>query len=263
MADTQGHGTGSEASPDTLYKQLVGQNRKILLPSKPPSPSLPSLPFLCSVTWGLIWNTWNTYKTKSLGRGMGQRSPKLPAPVLGWQGDSKTTPEIQLCLLENVSKPDLIRGGGGGGKGNGTHTTDGHHCQCLTLITVKILCSNATRVILPQVPNSLPNRMLCLCLRITYLETGQEKMGPGSIQSCDLDPFLRGLTYNYEWGFLKGRRCSAENVQLAAPHPCRPHPLAALHPQQNPTKNARPTHSKGVHSLPLPFCLFTLTLPGR
>lgn len=47
---------------------------------------------------------------------MGQRSPKLPAPVLGWQGDSKTTPEIQLCLLENVSKPDLIRGGEGGGK---------------------------------------------------------------------------------------------------------------------------------------------------
>ena len=58
-------------------------------------------------------------------------------------------------------------------------------------LTVKILCSNATSVILPRVPNSLPNRMLCLCLHITYVETGQEEMGPEPTHSCDLDPFLQ------------------------------------------------------------------------
>lgn len=130
-------------------------------------------------------------------------------------------------------------------------------------LTVNILCSKATSVILPRVPNSLPNRILCLCLCITYLETAQEGTGPEPIHSCDLDSFLHGLTYNYGSGFLQGRTRSAQNTQLAALHPCRPNPLAALHPQQHPMKSAGPVRSRGMHSLYFPFCLFTLPFPGR
>jgi len=63
-------------------------------------------------------------------------------------------------------------------------------------LIVKILCSNATGIILPHVLTSLPKRVLFLCWHITYLETGQEEMGLEPIHACDLDAFLDGLTHN-------------------------------------------------------------------